>query len=283
MKTGIGSRAYFDIFDYKEGLKKAKEHGYDCIDFQCFTHFCEEMYQMPIDEMVALLTDIKEYAKEIGIEFYQSHAPWWHITEEKHLPYYEKAIYGSSVLGAENMAIHGVTDFWVLDEEVSTRERVYNYNLQYFKKLLPYAEKYGVTLCMENLPAISLGPAYVKDIKRLVDELNSPYIKACLDTGHAHVFEDNQEEDILLLGKDLRTLHIHDNVVEWNDEHLLPYCGTIDWDAFYRGLASVDFKGVLSLELVTPFHMPEPFKERYLRYIADLARYMANRVEELKK
>ncbi len=70
----------------------------------------------------------------------------------------------------------------------------------------------------------------------MVDELDSPYGEACLDTGHAHVYEDNIEDDILMLGNDLKLLHVHDNIVMWNDEHLLPYQGTIQWDDFYSGL-----------------------------------------------
>ena len=34
LKTGIESTAYFGVDDYEQGLKKAKSHGFDCVDYQ---------------------------------------------------------------------------------------------------------------------------------------------------------------------------------------------------------------------------------------------------------
>ncbi len=278
MKTGIGSSAYFTLFDYEKGLREAVRHGFDCMDFQCYNWEDYPIYSLTEGERTSLLREIKDCADSLGITFYQSHAPWRHIHTLDNLPSYEKAIRGVAALGIHYMAVHPVTDFSVPDDKPETMERVHAYNLAYFEKLIPLAKTYDVTLCIENLPNVVLGLHRVSHVKRLVRELNSDYIKACLDTGHAHVYQDNLEEAILHLGEDLQLLHVHDNVVMWNDEHLLPYQGTICWEDFYRGLQKVRFPGVLSLELHTPYNIPHPFYDRFHIYAADLARYMAGQV-----
>ncbi len=279
MKTGIGSSAYFTLTDYEKGLREAARHGFDCVDFQCFNWETNPIYGLSDGERLSLLREIRDCAGYYGIEFYQSHAPWWHICTEDKLSFYEKAIRGVSELGIRYMAVHPVTDFSVPDDQPETMERVHQYNLHYFSRLLPLAKACDVTLCIENLPNVVLGLHRVSHIKRLVQELNDSHIRACLDTGHAHVYGDNMTDAILLLGEDLQLVHVHDNVVEWNDEHLLPYQGTICWADFYSGLRQVQFPGVLSLELRTPYTIPHPFYDRFHIYAADLARYMARQSE----
>ncbi len=278
MKTGIGSSAYFTLHDYEKGLIAAKRHGFDALDFQCFNWETNPIYDLTDAELDSLLDGIRKTAADIGIAFYQSHAPWFLICTEDKLSMYEKAIRGVSRLGIRHMAIHPVTNYSVPDASEEHIARVHDYNLSYFEKLIPYAHQYDVTLCIENLPCAVLGLHRVTHIKKLIDDLHDSHIKGCIDTGHVHVYRDDMEEAIRLLGHDLRMVHVHDNKIDCGDEHLVPYQGTVDWDSFYRGLRAVRFPGVMSLELVTPYHVPEIFYDRFHIYLADLARYMAEQV-----
>ena len=54
-------------------------------------------------------------------------------------------------------------------------------------------------------------------------------LKLCFDVGHAHV-DSNVSAAFEMMRDRVVTTHIHDNHGE-KDEHLLPYEGTIDWDA----------------------------------------------------
>ena len=49
------------------------------------------------------------------------------------------------------------------------------------------------------------------------------------------------------MGKDLKTLHVHDNMAD-RDFHLWPTKGIIDWPGFVQALKDIDFQGVFSLE-----------------------------------
>ncbi len=279
MKTGIGSNTYFKLTDYENGLRKAAEHGFDCVDFQCFNWETNPIYALTDGDVSTLLREIRDCARETGITFYQSHAPWWILCTMDKLSYYERAIRGVSELGIHYMAIHPVTDFSVPDDKPDTMERVHQYNLTYFEKLIPIAKAYDVTLCIENMPAVVLGLHRVSHIKRLVRELDCSHIRACLDTGHSHVFGEKLSDAIAILGDDLQLLHVHDNTGD-DDQHLLPYQGTIQWQDFYKALGSQHFPGVLSLELLAPYDIPHPFYDVPM-YASHLARYMTAQVEKL--
>ena len=70
----------------------------------------------------------------------------------------------------------------------------------------------------------------VGDICGLIDELDSPFVGMCLDTGHCSVFGDDPGEMVRLAGPRLRTLHVHDNNGK-SDLHWLPYTGVIKWES----------------------------------------------------
>src|SRR6266853_3314267 len=75
-----------------------------------------------------------------------------------------------------------------------------------------FARQRGVTLALENTPGEMASPA---NLKNFLEQTRLTNVKLCFDTGHAH-----------LVG----TTHVHDNRGE-RDDHLLPYEGTIDWNA----------------------------------------------------
>jgi sugar phosphate isomerase/epimerase len=69
----------------------------------------------------------------------------------------------------------------------------------------------------------------------------------CFDVGHAHM-EGGVEAGFQLMRDRIATVHVHDNQGE-KDEHLLPWEGTIDWDAALAAFAGVSEPLPLVLEL----------------------------------
>ena len=86
---------------------------------------------------------------------------------------------------------------------------------------------------------------------RFVDEMNTiageDIFGFCLDVGHAVLLRRDLYNVITKLGKRLTVLHVHDNNTE-TDQHLFPYEGKADWDAFCRGLHDIGYSGTLSFE-----------------------------------
>ena len=79
------------------------------------------------------------------------------------------------------------------------------------------------------------------------DQLEGLDIGVCLDYGHAHLMGDVGEAIETLSGH-LWTTHVHDNNGR-RDEHLLPYAGTIDWDAAMMETQKVGYDGLLMFEV----------------------------------
>jgi sugar phosphate isomerase/epimerase len=84
---------------------------------------------------------------------------------------------------------------------------------------------------------------------RLVDEVDHPSLKLCLDIGHQNVFSDvRAPEWVQRLGTRLAHVHVHDNDGR-QDRHWSLGRGTIDFEPFYAALLQHAPETILSLEV----------------------------------
>ena len=60
-KIGIESAAYFGLSGEKEGFKKMKSHGFDCVDYQGFVNRETELFKISNS---AFESRLKEISKE---------------------------------------------------------------------------------------------------------------------------------------------------------------------------------------------------------------------------
>jgi len=110
--------------------------------------------------------------------------------------------------------------------------------------LAVFAKQRGVTIALENKPDELGSPA---TLVHFIKETHLNLLRFCFDTGHAHV-EPGVAAGFELMSERVVTTHIHDNHGE-KDEHLLPYDGSIDWDATLGSFASAPEPLPLVLEL----------------------------------
>ena len=86
------------------------------------------------------------------------------------------------------------------------------------------------------------------DLSRLIeDDLDGLNVGVCLDYGHAHLMGDLGEAIETLSGH-LWTTHVHDNGGR-RDDHLVPFAGSIDWDAAMMTTQKIGYDGVFMLEV----------------------------------
>lgn len=97
--------------------------------------------------------------------------------------------------------------------------------------LMIFAKQRGVTLALENTPGELATP---ENLRQFIRDTRLSDLRLCLDTGHAHM-EGGALRAIEAMRDLMVTTHIHDNRGE-KDEHLMPYDGTIDWDAVLKSL-----------------------------------------------
>ena len=151
-------------------------------------------------------------------------------------------------------------------------------NLEFMGKLLPTAKEEGITVCLENMPFLDFSLSSPADILGLIKEIDDPSFAMCLDTGHANMCKDwhTPAQAIRNYSDLIKVLHVHDNKGN-RDDHLAPFCGTINWKEFSTALYESRFDGVLSLECAPSGKLPKDIREdmysiyyRIAKSVADL-------------
>jgi sugar phosphate isomerase/epimerase len=107
------------------------------------------------------------------------------------------------------------------------------------------AARVNVQVALEVIPnALSSAAALSQLIE---DDLDGADVGICLDYGHAHLMGDLGEAVETVSGH-LWTTHVHDNRGK-RDEHLVPFSGSIDWDAAMMATQKIGYDGALILEV----------------------------------
>ncbi|GGG76151.1 tagatose 3-epimerase [Parapedobacter pyrenivorans] len=86
----------------------------------------------------------------------------------------------------------------------------------------------------------------VDDVLRLIRDINHPAAKVCLDMFHMNIEEPDPEMAIRKAADKLVHVQVSENY------RGTPGTGNASWDAYYRGLTTIDYHGVVSIESFTP-------------------------------
>lgn len=284
---------------YKEAVRLIAEAGFDAYDLNmCKAHVNPN--ELTSAEYMKYLAELKALQERLSIECTQAHAPYptyLNRNEEYNKSTLEVTIRSmecASFLGAEIIVIHPVknsSSSMVGDVPFvpfDSREELWEANLKFFRGLIPYCEKFGIKIAVENmwerhrLHRDTLVPAtlgYCEEHARFIDEMNSPYIVGCLDTGHSLICGEKPQDAVRCLGNRLGALHIHDcNGHE--DQHLLPYTMNGDWDEILTALAEVGYSGDFTFETSFFNKYPEELYPDALKLLCKMGRYM---IEEIEK
>ena len=286
LKTGIKSTAYFGVSDYEKGLKKAKAHGYDCVDYQGVTSPSSELFAYSDDLFEKYFKELGECAKDAGIEIHQMHGLWprnadsdWNVLD-KDVELYHKEFIAAQYMGCKRLVIHPCMPYgWGAELD---KNKAFEQTLQVIEKILPYAKQTGTFICLENMPFWK-GHSFssIFEIKSIIQIMNDKHVRACFDTGHNNYTKEDVYESIVMLGEHLETLHVHD-YMNCQDRHLIPFQGEVDWDKFVKGLKEIKYQGCISLETQISLKTPEPMREKMQLALSDIARWLADQVGKIE-
>ena len=252
MKIGITAAHYIATHGFEEGLRRIRADGYECIDYSEFVDTETPRFCCSDAEFDARIEKERGFIAGLGLEISQTHGPWrWPArdsTVEDRRERFEKmsrAIRGTALLGCRNFVIHPIMPWGRIDTDAAV---TYEINLEFMSRLCQVAEKYAVTVCLENMPMRHQSLVTPEHCLRLVREVGAGNFKICLDTGHCTIHKIAPGDAVRMLGKEmLAALHVHDNDGE-KDRHWYPYSGVIDWSDFGAALREIGFTGTLSLE-----------------------------------
>jgi len=266
-----------------ESFENIRALGYDAVDYN---GMCDEpgqgMFALSDEEFERELRKDRAAIEAAGLEICQTHGVWpyddtkpeqWELKFEAMV----KSIKGTAILGSEYVIVHPVMPFgW---NESPDHSRDVRENVEYMKRLVPYAEKYGVKIALENMPNPYVPCGRIEELVECVDEVNSPCLVACLDTGHSTALGYDAGDAVRMLGDRLHCLHVHDNDGK-RDLHWFPYYGVTDWEHFTDALKAIGYRGYMSLETSVGGKMrmlPAELRAEGDRWMAHIVRKLAEK------
>ena len=281
--------------------RMVKEWGFDAVDANIdhllsYGDICKgnipEVLVRGGKECIDLFLPWAEGAKKYGVDNFQAHAPFPSLVKPldsdinaRMIEVLKNMLRGCDVMNCRNLIIHPF--FLGYDDQLSPEDE-WNVNIESYSKLIPVAKEYGVTVCLENMFTGHLGKLYaaccsdISDACRYIDELNqiagSKVFGFCLDTGHMLLCGLDPYKTVTQLGSRISAFHIHDND-GWDDLHLAPYMGILDWDRFCEGVKAVGYEGTLSFETFNVWNRVNPeVCGEMMRFIAACGRMFAKKI-----
>lgn len=238
-------------------IEECAKAGYKYLDL----NFCEAMNptsRMRDDDWENYVEEIKETGKRCGVTFTQSHLPYYDIFAEKDPnkiktmeELIRRSIISSSRLGIRWTVTHPGTVYNAGQDMTVSLEK----NIEYYSKHVNTARENGIGIAFENdfeyksFPYQHIFCANIYEQVELIDSFNDPeHVGACYDFGHANLVGGFHKQNLKILGKRLKAIHVQDNK-GLEDEHLLPFHGNIDWIEAMKGLAEIGFEGELTYEI----------------------------------
>ena len=241
------------------GQEKAVEYlargGFDAWDFSLFemcpyswARQCVKDTDHPLagKNYLAHARKLKKIGLDNGIHCNQSHAPFPTCNKDIRSSL-KKAIECTAEAGGNICIIHPEND--------KTAEE----NAELYLELLPFAKEHNVKIATENMwnwdkekdQATFAACATPESFCKHIDIVNSDYLIACLDIGHAEMkgLDTTAVDMIKALGPRLHSLHIHDND-KWHDTHEIPFSMDIDFVPIAQALKEINYPGYFTLEAV---------------------------------
>ena len=207
--------------------------------------------------------EINQTTENLGIRLIQAHAPMGKPLADggKLLADTLRCVDACGAWKIPNLVVHSGYIKGLSPEETFER------NNAFFMPLLERAEKYNVNILVENFNKMCVDGLYwidnATDLLRMIECVNHPLFHAVWDAGHANMQEMPQDEELRLLGKHVRALHIQDNHGN-ADNHLVPFLGTMNLDAVMTGLLDIGYDGYFTFE-VGGFFNPSEKRRQYTR------------------
>ena len=223
-------------------------------------------------------------SKEIGVDIKIAHLPFTASGQKdnEYLTMFNKkmfrAIDGATMLGVDHAVLHPIVPTLNMKQYDAKEQR--ELVLTNLAPVVEYANKKGLDVVVENMritPHFVASHRFCQTVEELCDIADTLGIGVCWDFGHANISGIKQSEGLAYIGKRLKVIHINDNNA-FEDDHLLPFMGNIDWRDAMHGLALAEFDGLFNYEIATG-RLPAAVREDVARYIISSAKELMTYIE----
>jgi len=198
--------------------------------------------------------DVKKWLKTLHLSVHSTHGPFRNFSSnlpvnefrEYRQKLWHKTIEQCAEVNSPIMVVHGLDrkEYNFTNDEIDILG-------ESLADLCEYGRKHGVIIALENIekgndPANEIGSNLV-DHRKNFSGIGLYY---CLDIGHAVLNNVDIIDEIKVAGKELVSLHVHNNN-GIDDSHLLPSEeGVIDWNYVYHELRTTHgYEGQFVMEV----------------------------------
>lgn len=170
---------------------------------------------------------------------------------DKSKEYFKRALDAGQELGVEIMAVNTGWGYWNED-----REEAWKRSREMLAELAEYARPKNIRLAVESLrPQESNLATTLSDVKRMLDEVNHPNLKAMIDTTAMGVAGETIDQWFEVLGKDI----IHMHFIDGNPYgHLIWGDGNHNLEEFIDALNRHHYTGYLGQEITEFDYFNDP-------------------------
>ena len=258
-------------------IKYFEEQGLEYKDYGCYD---KSSCDYPVFGKAAAQA-VADGECDKGIVICQAHAPFARgkDDEEKIERRFGDIVQGmrnASYLGAPMIVVHPCCHLDYSSD--GNAERLFEFNYNFYSRLIPYAEEFDIKIAIENIGRQSV-TSTPERLNRLYDALNNPAFTVCFDVGHCLFQGVDPADAIRAIGDRLvhGCTHVHDNSGD-KDEHTLPFYGNVNWESVMKALANIGYMGELNYE-ASGFikDVPPELRPDGLRYMAKVGHYLISR------
>ncbi len=241
-----------------DSMRRLKHVGFDAVDLN-ISDAGKDFFRLSDPDWREWVEEIAALSIELELPISQAHAPFYNAIEpespkaEVWEPLIKRAIEACGIAGIPWIVMHPGT---YPDDSYEFKESKRR-NYEYFMPYLEMAEKVGCGIAIENMAAniikTYLRPSTVYcsrhvELVDLVDSFHVDNVGICWDFGHAHLMGLDQREALRFIGTRLKATHVADNS-GFNDDHIMPFQGTIDWRKILPVLHEIEYSGDLTYEI----------------------------------
>jgi sugar phosphate isomerase/epimerase len=256
MRFGISTHLYHDRRLERDHLAQVASYGFEAIElFATRSHF--DYHD------AAAIDRLAQWLRETGLTLHSIHAPIMDVFSAPGAKPAPSTIF-STAAGTHDKREAAVREIAValemskrlpfavavmhLGTPTTLRNADDNHRAaaaRSLEEVCRIAQPLGVKVAAEVIPN-RLSDAVT--LSALIEsELEPGEAGICLDFGHAHIMGDVADA-VETVAEHIITTHVHDNHGR-EDEHLVPYLGSIDWDLALVTMQKIGYDGVYMMEL----------------------------------
>ncbi|HEY7502077.1 MAG TPA: sugar phosphate isomerase/epimerase [Vicinamibacterales bacterium] len=251
MQFGISTHIFHDRRLDRDHLAQIASYGFETIElFATRSHFDYR------DE--SAIQQLERWLADTGLTLHGVHAPITDVFGGKSATTYSTAAGAherreAAVKETEAaLRIAARIPFGVMVLHLGTPSSSHNADdnhrnaaIRSLEEICQMADPLGVRVAAEVIPNRLSDTTSLTALLENEIEGYSPGI--CLDFGHAHLMGDVADA-IETVAEHIITTHIHDNHGR-EDEHLVPYFGSIDWGLALATMQKIGYEGTYLMEL----------------------------------